>query len=55
MFEAKSIMRALLHAHEEPTVSPSVRRPPPYIFFLRSVKMAARSTRKGAEIGGLKR
>ena len=54
-FKGMGIMRALPRAHEEPTMSPSVRRPPPYIFFLRSVKMAARSTRKGAEIGGLKR
>ena len=54
-FKGMGIMRALPRAHEEPTMPPSVRRPPPYIFFLRSVKMAARSTRKGAEIGGLKR
>ena len=54
-FKGMGIMRALPRAHEEPTMSPSVRRPPPYIFFLQSVKMAARSTRERAEIGGLKR
>ena len=32
-------MRALPRAHEEPTMPPSVRRPPPYIFFLWSFVM----------------